>query len=125
MSENYIAWLDHSDDNRYYRQALWLAGPALRNLVIEVALEIADAAHGTGEAAEAWDTYTTARLNSEAVQEFGPDDYELADLEADEAIALTELVDRLSQTIRLPLADARLVADLLFENAGRVGTVTP
>lgn len=121
MHDRYLAEPDAGGPRGYFA-ALTVSGPAIRDLVLQVAMEIADAQHGTGEAAAEWDAYTTARLNYDRAQTFGPDDeITLGDLEVSEAIALDDLLERLSMTVRLPLADARLLADLLFERAGRVG----
>ena len=79
----------------YYSPRIYAAGPALQTMLIELIVDLADAAHGKGEVADAWDAYTTARLNHEAAQEFGAEDVDETELEAAEAIALTDVLDRL------------------------------
>lgn len=92
------SWGVHVHDvpsSAYYSPRIYANGPALQTMLIELIVDLADAAHGRGEAADAWDAYTTARLNRDAAREFGADEVDEAELEAAEAIALTDVLDRL------------------------------
>ena len=106
---------------RYVLDNVELSGPGVLELVRLIAVVLADAAAGEGSAAEAWDEYTTARLNVEGAREFGADEVSIEDLEQRETDALMQLVEVLPHKFRMRLPEARLVAQLLDEACGRVG----
>lgn len=88
-------------DGVYCSPRIHADGPALQSMLIELIVELADAAHGKGEAADAWDAYTTARLNHAAAREFGAEDVDTAALEAAEAIALTDVLEVLEPRLSM------------------------
>lgn len=102
----------------YYSPRVHVTGPGLESMTIEMIVSLADAVHGRGPAADAWDAYTTARLNHDAAREFGAEDVDEVELEAAEACALTDVLEALNPTLSLTPADATVV-ELLLNRATR------
>lgn len=105
------------------RHAVTVTGPALADLVRYIAQAIADASSPEDQLHERWDGFVTARRNVVAAAEYGVEDVGAEQLEDAAADAWDALVPDLPESVRLPHAEARLLAQLLDENAGRVGAV--
>lgn len=107
--------------NRYLRTKVVLGGPALNAMASLIIEHLADAVRGDGELVDAWDTYTTARLNLDLAEEEGYDGPDVSYLVDEEAGALGVLLAGLPRALCLTLPDANTVATLLEETGGRVG----
>lgn len=108
------------------RDLLDIAGPAVDDFAQAICEGIADSIHAGDTRATAWTDYVLARHLLLAAQfDDGADLDELEALDSAAAVAWDALERRLSPAIRLHRVEAQIVAELLDDHAGRIGTVTP
>jgi hypothetical protein len=100
-----------------------LTGPGIDAENRHVADAIADFSDPADDRHDLWDAYVTARRNLHAAREYGAEDAGLAELSDAVESAWTELARELPASVRLAFKEARLVAHLLDDRAGRIGIV--
>lgn len=97
-----------------------LCGPGLAELIQEALFDLAVSIHDGDERAERWTDYVLAVGNLHATG-LDDDENEVEELAGAQADAWSALVDDLGVALYLDPADARLIAHVLDDVAGRVG----
>lgn len=103
--------------------ALEMAGPGIDDLAHAVAEQLADSVYLQDGRSDVWGDYLVARHNLCAARQYGTEVADIDALEAAAAHAWDKLSPELASTVRLHYSEARLVAELLDESAGRIGQV--
>jgi hypothetical protein len=103
--------------------AVSMAGPGLDDLVHYIAERLADATHPEDRLHEVWDAYATTRRDLANAKAHGVENVGMEEIEDSVADAWDDLSPELAAGIRLHDAEARLLAGLLDEAAGRIGAV--
>lgn len=103
--------------------ALDLTGPGIDDLVHSVVMTLAEAVHNGDAVADRWSDYRITYANLANAKEYGVENFGLDELEDAVANAWDALVLDLPNAVRLHMAEARLVAGKLDEEAGRIGLV--
>ncbi len=101
--------------------AVELNGPGTEDFVLTLLNTLAESIHAGDSRAQAWSDWLIARGNQIAAEETGEGDPEALDDAAMDA--WDALLPELPTSLRLYLPEARHVADLLFEESGRIGEV--
>ena len=102
-----------------------LDGPALREMVREQMAELAYSIIDGDGRAERWGEYLVAVGNLAAAEREGVEEASLEYLAERVSLAWDALAEDLSASLYLKLPDARAVAHVLDDVAGRVGSVKP
>ena len=103
--------------------SLSVSGPGVDDLVFAVVRVLADATQTDDGLADRWSDVVITRRNLANAAEYGVEDVGLEQLEDAAAAAWDALVDDLPTSVRLPFAEARQLAGVLDEGAGRIGSV--
>lgn len=111
-----------SATRRYELTKAELAGPAVEDFVLNLLDTLAESIHAGDGRAQAWTDYLVARGNQLSAEADGCDTQAHDDAVMD---AWDRLRPELPVALRMDMAEALLLADGLFEAAGRVGTVAP
>lgn len=113
------------DRGRYTVPKVEVEGAAFANMLGDALEKLADLASYDDNLTEAWFNYVNARRAVVKAE------WDLVGDEAREGLieamddAKAAVMAELSPTVRLDMAEALLLADGLFEAAGRIGTVAP
>lgn len=103
--------------------AVEIDGPAFDDLVRHLAEILAASIHDGDARADAWSDYVIAMSNQAGAIEHGVEDIGMEQLNEAVDQAWRRLVPELPRTVRVGLAEARMLAGALDDVAGRIGTV--
>lgn len=110
-----------SSGRRYELPKVELAGPAVEDFVLNLLDTLAESIHAGDGRAQTWADYLIVRGNQLSAEADGCGTQTHDDAVMD---AWDRLLPELPVALRLDMAEALLLADRLFETAGRVGTTT-
>ena len=109
------------DGRRYELPKAELTGTAVEDFVLNLLDTLAESIHARDARAQAWTDYLIARSNQLSAEADGCDTQAHDDAVMD---AWDRLRPELPVALRMGMAEALLLADRLFETAGRVGTAS-